>query len=97
MVPTPRLRAGSTRGPCHLSQVSQKPDRFPGWSTQQGEGFSGDQRVSRLEELQLQAEATDDFGVLNYGMGFGIAGLFDSFFDFRKFNRKDHSDESHLD
>src|SRR5438105_5665840 len=27
----------------------------------------------------------------------GIAGLFDSFFDFRKFNRKDHSDESHPD
>lgn len=26
-----------------------------------------------------------------------IAGLFDSFFDFRKFNRKDHSDESHFD
>ena len=26
-----------------------------------------------------------------------IAGLFDSFFDFRKFKRKDHSDESHLD
>ena len=26
-----------------------------------------------------------------------IAGLFDSFFDFRHFNRKDHSDESHLD
>ena len=26
-----------------------------------------------------------------------IAGLFDSFFDFRKFNRKDHSDESHSD
>jgi hypothetical protein len=25
----------------------------------------------------------------------GIAGLFDSFFDFRHFNRKDHSDESH--
>ena len=24
-----------------------------------------------------------------------IAGLFDSFFDFRKFKRKDHSDESH--
>jgi uncharacterized protein YybS (DUF2232 family) len=24
-----------------------------------------------------------------------IAGLFDSFFDFRHFNRKDHSDESH--
>jgi len=34
----------------------------------------GDQRVSRLEELQLQAEATDDFGVLKYGVGFGIAG-----------------------
>ena len=26
-----------------------------------------------------------------------IAGLFDSFFDFRHFNRKDHPDESHLD
>lgn len=26
-----------------------------------------------------------------------IAGLFDSFFDFRKFKRKDHSDESHSD
>jgi len=25
----------------------------------------------------------------------GIAGLFDSFFDFRHLNRKDHSDESH--
>ena len=24
-----------------------------------------------------------------------IAGLFDSFFDFRHFNRKDHPDESH--
>lgn len=34
----------------------------------------GDQRVSRLEELQLQAEATDDFGVLKYGVGFGVAG-----------------------
>jgi predicted membrane protein DUF2232 len=26
-----------------------------------------------------------------------IAGIFDSFFDFRHFNRKDHPDESHLD
>ena len=34
----------------------------------------GDQRVSKLEELQLQGEATDDFGVLKYGVGFGIAG-----------------------
>jgi len=34
----------------------------------------GDQRVSRLEELQLQAETSDDFGVLKYGIGFGIAG-----------------------
>ena len=34
----------------------------------------GDQRVSPLEELQLQAEASDDFGVLKYGVGFGIAG-----------------------
>jgi hypothetical protein len=34
----------------------------------------GDQRVSPLEELQLEAEASDDFGVLKYGVGFGIAG-----------------------
>jgi hypothetical protein len=34
----------------------------------------GDQRVSPLEELQLQAEASDDFGVLKYGFGFGVAG-----------------------
>jgi len=34
----------------------------------------GDQRVSRLEEMQLQGEASDDFGVLKYGVGFGIAG-----------------------
>jgi hypothetical protein len=34
----------------------------------------GDQRVSPLEELQLQAETSDDFGVLKYGVGFGIAG-----------------------
>ena len=29
------------------------------------------------------------------GVMLAIAGLFDSFFDFRHFNRKDHSDESH--
>ena len=34
----------------------------------------GDQRVSPLEEMQLQANASDDFGVLKYGIGFGIAG-----------------------
>ena len=34
----------------------------------------GDRRVSRLEELQLQAEAADDFGLLRYGVGFGVAG-----------------------
>ena len=34
----------------------------------------GDPRVSRLEELQLQAEALDDFGLLKYGIGFGVAG-----------------------
>ncbi len=34
----------------------------------------GDQRVSRLEEVQLQAETRDDFGVLKYGVGFGVAG-----------------------
>ena len=34
----------------------------------------GDQRVSPLEELQLQANTSDDFGVLKYGIGYGIAG-----------------------
>jgi hypothetical protein len=34
----------------------------------------GDQRVSPLEEMQLQASAADDFGVLKYGVGFGVAG-----------------------
>jgi hypothetical protein len=34
----------------------------------------GDSRVSSLEELQLQSEARDDFGLLKYGVGFGVAG-----------------------
>ena len=34
----------------------------------------GDQRVSSLEELQLQGEAKGDYGLLKYGVGFGIAG-----------------------
>jgi hypothetical protein len=34
----------------------------------------GDPRVSSLEELSLQGEARDDFGLLKYGMGFGLAG-----------------------
>jgi hypothetical protein len=34
----------------------------------------GDPRVSRIEELQLEAEAEDDFGLLKYGVGFGLAG-----------------------
>jgi len=34
----------------------------------------GDPRVSKLEELQLQAEASDDFGLLKYGIGYGVAG-----------------------
>jgi hypothetical protein len=34
----------------------------------------GDQRVSRLEEMQLQGEASDDFRLLKCGVGFGVAG-----------------------
>ena len=33
----------------------------------------GDIRVSPLEELHLQAEARDDFGLRDYGLGFSIA------------------------
>jgi predicted alpha/beta hydrolase family esterase len=34
----------------------------------------GDQRVSRLEEIQLQGEAGGDFGLIKYGVGYGVAG-----------------------
>ena len=34
----------------------------------------GDPRVSSLEELSLQGEARDDFGLLKFGVGFGVAG-----------------------
>ena len=34
----------------------------------------GDQRVSRLEEIQLQGEAAGDFGLVKYGVGYGLAG-----------------------
>ncbi len=34
----------------------------------------GDQRASRLEEIELRAEATADFGLAKYGVGYGIAG-----------------------
>jgi hypothetical protein len=34
----------------------------------------GDPRVSKLEELQLQAQAADDFGLLKYGIGYGVVG-----------------------
>jgi hypothetical protein len=35
---------------------------------------SGDQRVSRLQELQLEGEAADEFGLLKYGIGLALAG-----------------------
>ena len=34
----------------------------------------GDQRVSRLQEIQLQGEATGEFGLVKYGVGYTIAG-----------------------
>ncbi|MFO1487531.1 MAG: DUF4175 family protein [Verrucomicrobiota bacterium] len=34
----------------------------------------GDQRVSPLQEITLQGEVRDDFGVIKYGLGFGVAG-----------------------
>jgi hypothetical protein len=41
----------------------------------------GDPRVSSLEELQLQGEARDDFGLLKYGFGLGVAGQEPQFFE----------------
>jgi hypothetical protein len=41
----------------------------------------GDPRVSKLEELRLQAEASDDFGLLKYGIGYGLAGQEPKFVD----------------
>jgi hypothetical protein len=34
----------------------------------------GDQRVSKLEEIQLQGEATGEFGLGKYGIGYTVAG-----------------------
>ncbi|MGA2247996.1 MAG: hypothetical protein ABSH48_23665 [Verrucomicrobiota bacterium] len=34
----------------------------------------GDQRVSSLEELQLEGEAKAEFGLLKYGIGYSVAG-----------------------
>jgi hypothetical protein len=34
----------------------------------------GDQRVSSLEEMQVQGEARAEFGLLKYGVGFSVAG-----------------------
>jgi hypothetical protein len=34
----------------------------------------GDQRVSSLEELELEGEARADFGLLQYGLGYSVAG-----------------------
>lgn len=33
----------------------------------------GDQRVSRLQEIQLQGEATGEFGLVKYGVGYTVA------------------------
>lgn len=34
----------------------------------------GDQRISSLQELRLEGEVSDDFGVVNFGVGYGVAG-----------------------
>jgi hypothetical protein len=34
----------------------------------------GDQRVSRLQEMELQGRARANFGLLKYGIGFGVTG-----------------------
>jgi hypothetical protein len=60
----------TNKAPAEFS-ISVLPDRPPEVKV----AFPrGDQRVSSLEELQLQGEAKDDFGLLKYGIGFGVAG-----------------------
>ncbi len=44
----------------------------------------GDPRVSKLEELQLQAQSSDDFGMLKYGLGYGVAGQDPQFIELGK-------------
>jgi hypothetical protein len=44
----------------------------------------GDQRVSALEELHLQAEAVDDFGLLRYGVGYARTGQETQFIELGK-------------
>ena len=34
----------------------------------------GDQRVSRLQEMEIQGRARGNFGLLKYGLGFGVTG-----------------------
>ena len=35
---------------------------------------NGDPRVSPLEEMQVRAEAVDDFGLVKYGIGYSVSG-----------------------
>lgn len=44
----------------------------------------GDQRVSKLEELELQAEASGEYGLINYGVGYSIAGQDPQFIELGK-------------
>ena len=68
------------------------------------------QGLAIFRSLLVAARARDSSGRCSPGLLLGlltltgiaplllsIAGLFDSFFDFRHFKRKDHSDESHSD
>ena len=43
----------------------------------------GDQRVSSLEELELEGEAKAEFGLLKYGIGYSVAGQEPQFVDTR--------------
>jgi hypothetical protein len=44
----------------------------------------GDQRVSPLEELSFAAEVWDDFGVLAYGLSYGLPGSAEKVLGFRR-------------
>lgn len=49
----------------------------------------GDQRLSVIEEIQLQAEATDDFGLVDFGLAFSVRAEDPEFLSLKQADQKD--------